>query len=218
MIQPTINYVNQEVLDFIASIEFDGKLSINKPTASFFYDPWQIKEEYAGTPIETALQQLPDNIGEARLIKLKSGTCYFAHSDIDDRYHLNISGDCAALVDLETKQNYFLQNDGVWYDMDAGRIHSAVNFGQYDRVQLVVRKLLHRNVLVNPVTINVIPQGENARFVFDNTLSPWLNRANKEGKINNFISNGMSIILSIDDDWIDDFVMTCPKNFRIEIL
>jgi hypothetical protein len=231
MITATTYLVNRDILTHISEIQFEDKLAVNESVGNFFYDPWKIKQNFVGTAIEQALTKLPHPIGEARLIKLKSGTCYFSHSDIDDRYHLNISGDCAALVNLETKENFFLSTDGVWYDMDAGLLHSAVNFGQYDRVQLVVRKLLKRNMLNKPIKVNIKPTDmlnnsinvntelvkTNSRFVFDNTVSPWLNQANKLGKIKNFSTNGQSIELDIDEIYINELLEICPKNFNVSI-
>lgn len=217
MITSTTYRVNRDVLTHISKIQFEGKLTVNEPIGNFFYDPWKIKKEFEGTSIEKALMQLPYPIGEARLIKLKSGTCYFSHSDIDDRYHLNISGDCSALINLETSVSYFLTNDSIWYDMDASPLHSAVNFGQYDRVQLVVRKLLKKNMLTKPIKVNITPAGTNYRFVFDNTVSPWLNKANKQGKINNFSTDGNSIELNVDEIYVNELLEICPKNFSVSI-
>lgn len=217
MITATTYLVNRDILTYMSEIQFKDKLAVNEPVGNFFYDSWKIKQDFAGTAIEQALTKLPYPIGEARLIKLKSGTCYFSHSDIDDRYHLNISGDCAALVNLETKENFFMSNDGVWYDMDASPLHSAVNFGQYDRVQLVVRKLLKKNMLNKPIKINITPAGTNYRFIFDNTVSPWLNKANKQGKINNFSTDGNSVELNVDEIYINELLEICPKNFSVSI-
>lgn len=215
MITATEHKVNQNIIHQIAKINFEGKLSVNKPTGNFFYDPWELLDEYKNSAIDIAISSLGIPVGETRLIKLKSGNCYFSHSDIDDRYHLNISGDCSALVNLDTQENFFLSTDGVWYFMDAGPRHSAVNFGQFPRIQLVVRKLLKKNSLEKPVTLFVEPQGTNARFVFDNTISPWLNRAVKQSKINNFYSNGKSITVDVDDKYLDEFLTVCPKNFTV---
>ena len=215
MIQQTSYIVDKKIIDEIASVESTGKLSINEPLGNFFYDPWEIKSEYQGTAIEKALEVLPKPLGEARLITLESGTCYFAHSDIDDRYHLNISGDCAALINLETKQSYFLEPDGVWYDMDAGPIHSAASYGQYNRKQIVVRKLLNKNILNSSKLVCVKLGGINSRFVFDNTLSPWLNRANKTGIISNFKADKNQIEFYIENRYLEDFKKIIPFEFTL---
>jgi hypothetical protein len=214
MIQPTNLIVRQDLIKKMA--EFNSskmKVAINEPTGDFFYDPWQIKPEYIGTPFEEALKLLPADIGEARIITLESGRCYFSHSDIDDRYHLNLSGDCAALINLETGVSYFLKPDGVWYDMNAGLLHSAVNYGQFERKQLVVRKLLNRNLLTVPVDFYIRVTGRNARFVFDNTISPWLNRANKLGIISDFETSLSYVYFKIDKQYIEDLTAIIPSEF-----
>jgi hypothetical protein len=216
MIQQTSYIVDKKIIDEIALIESTGKLSINEPSGDFFYDPWIIKSEYRGTAIEQALKVLPKPLGEARLITLESGTCYFSHSDIDDRYHLNISGDCAALINLETKQSYFLEPDGVWYDMDAGPIHSAASYGQYNRKQIVVRKLLKRNKLTQPVSISIKASGVNSRFVFDNSISNWLNRANKNEIIDKFKINESTVYFEIEQQYLDEIKKIIPEQFEYE--
>jgi hypothetical protein len=215
MIQPTNLIVSQDLIKKMS--EFDSnemKVAINEPTGDFFYDPWRIKPEFIGTPFEAALKLLPNNVGEARIITLESGRCYFSHSDIDDRYHLNLSGDCAALINLETGQSYFLTPDGIWYDMDAGLLHSAVNFGQFERKQLIVRKLLNRNQLTVPVDFYIRAKGSNARFVFDNKISPWLNRANKLGIISDFETNLSKVYFKIDKQYIEELTNIIPNEFE----
>lgn len=219
MIQPTNRIVTQELIKKMA--EFDGnemKIAINEPTGDFFYDPWRIKTEFIGTPFEEALALLPENIGEARIITLDSGRCYFSHSDIDDRYHLNLTGDCAALINIEKQQTYFLKSDGIWYEMDAGPLHSAVNFGQHERKQLVVRKLLIRNTLKSPIKVCIKALGKNARFVFDNTVSPWLNSASKKGIITNFKTNLSEVYFTVEKEFIKELQSVIPDNFEFSYI
>ena len=216
MINSTLYTVDKRKLSSIQELDTSGKLSLNKPTGNFFYDPWELKEEYKNTTFEEILSVLPRPIGEARLITLKSGTCYYSHSDIDDRYHLNITGDCSALINIETTESWFMLNDGVWYDMDAGPRHSAVNYGQYDRKQIVVRKLLKRNKLANSKNITIKIKGENPRFVFDNTLSKWLNYANKKGIISNFKTDQMLANFDIEEQYRLEFESLIPKSFEYE--
>lgn len=218
MLQKTDYSVYKSILPVCASYAEDGKLAVNQPTGNFFYDPWEILPEFKETAIATAIEALPFPVGEARLVKLEPGKCYFSHADIDDRYHLNLTGTYSTLHDFENNISYPLTQDGIWYEMDAGKIHTAINAGEYPRVQLLVRKLLQRNSLEKPVTISVEPQGTNPRFVFDNTISPWLNRAVKQSKINNFHSNGKSITVDIDDKYLDEFLKICPKNFTVRFI
>lgn len=196
----------------------DFRFSINRPSDNFFYDPWIIKEEFKDTVWDKILSILPENIGEARIIILKPGTCYFVHADIDDRYHLNLAGTYSYLVDLEDNTVHKLERDNSWYDMNASGKHSAANFGLTDRIQLVVRKLLLKNDLINPINVMIksVPNYE-ARFLFDETISTWLNRANKRGKISNFSYKEQHVLFDIEQDEINNIKEILPPGFSLEV-
>jgi len=108
--------VNPALLDeaqgSIPSVE--SKLTINQPTGNFFYDPWEVKEEFKGTVWETLLNTLPLDIGEARIIALAHGTTYMSHTDIDDRYHLSITGQYSFLINIDDEKMYPTIADGQW--------------------------------------------------------------------------------------------------------
>jgi hypothetical protein len=197
---------------------FDFKIPLNQPIGRFFYDPWQIKDEYSNTVWNEILNSLPFNVGEARIILLKAGQCYGSHADIDNRYHLNLSGNNSFLIDLENKIMHSLINDGSWYYMDAGRRHTAANFGNRERYQLVVRELLKESNLLNPIFIRItskIKDIEETRFIFDNNISPWLNKKNQQNCLCNFSSDGNDIKFSIEDEYLDELKSIIPKEFII---
>lgn len=209
----------QDAINSVPSTEF--RLTINKPTGNFFYDPWEIKPEFQNTPWSKMLEALNTPVGEARIILLAPGTCYHAHADIDDRYHLNISGNNAYLIDLDKDQMHKLQQDGHWYLMDAGRIHSAVNFGFETRIQLVVRKLLDKNTLKDPVRIKIyweVLAYERARSLLDNHLSGWLNQQNKIGSISNFSFTMTDVTFDVEQSLISNIEERLPEHFKIEYL
>jgi hypothetical protein len=220
MLTPT-NYITNPNLfqEACRHLPEDGmKTTINEPTGNFFYDPWMLKNEYKGTVWETLYNSLPVIKGEARIIILDPNQCYQRHSDIDDRYHLNILGENCYLIDLVRDIMYPLEQDGIWYDMDAGFLHTAANFGRRARVQLVIRKLLKKNKLVNPVDIAVtttMTNADHARHIFDNTVSPWLNEANKAGYIDNFSHSSAFVKFSIEQDKIDSLKHILPDEFRL---
>jgi hypothetical protein len=197
----------QEAICQLPNIDF--KLSLNEPSGDFFYDPWKIKETFKNTVWETVLNSLDSNIGEARLINLSPGTCYHSHSDIDDRWHLTIQAKESYLIDITNQKLHKCEGDGVWSIMDAGRIHSAANFGNIDRVQLVVRKLLQPNVIDDPVSIEITLKEKRPdfRYVFDNTLSPWLNKANKTGLITNFKFNDGNVKFDISKTQLENLIL-----------
>jgi hypothetical protein len=207
----------QEAASSIPSSE--NSYVINKPTGRFFYDPWEINDEYRGTVWESILDTLPYPKGEARIIVLPPKISYHTHADIDDRYHLNLSGENCYLTDFDNSQLHKLSTDGVWYEMDAGRLHSASNFGRYYRIQLVVRKLLTDAVLINPISIKLTSAGlskEDARFVFDNTISPWLNRANKKSVIKNFKFSTNEVTCDIEKDQVVKLKSILDSHFVLE--
>jgi len=220
MLNPTNYTVDtslfQEACDYLP--KQDMKTTINQPTGNFFYDPWIIKNEYKGTVWEVLYNSLPVVKGEARIIILDPGHCYQEHADIDDRYHLNIFGDSSYLINLVQEIMYPVSQDGVWYDMDASFIHTATNFGRKARVQLVVRKLLKNNKLSNPVAVSLVTSMDNpnhTRFLFDNTLSPWFNEANKLGFINNFAQHNVAITFNIEQDKLEFLKSILPEEFKL---
>ncbi len=219
MIKETGFYVHAKFLNSAKedSIHFNGKTSINSPTGDFFYDPWTIREEYKGTIWETILNTLEVSQGEARIIVLKPGESYMAHSDIDDRYHLNIIGNNSFLIDILKQKMYATISDGFWYEMDAGRIHSATNYGEIPRAQLVVRKLLKRGKLYDPIHVSISPAGKSYdyRYQFDNHISPWLNQMNKEKKMNNFIFRADKVEFDIEKSSIEDLANFNKNLFSI---
>jgi hypothetical protein len=192
------------------------RTTINQPTGDFFYDPWVIKEEYKGTVWETIYNSLPISKGEARIIILDPKQCYQIHADIDDRYHLNILGENCYLIDLVRETMHPLTQDGIWYNMDASFLHTATNFGRRARVQVVVRHLLKKNKLKNPVAVSIATNLDNAnhaRHLFDNTLSPWLNEANKAGIINNFNYSPIGVKFNLEQDKLEYLKHILPEEF-----
>lgn len=215
----TTNYtvtdkILQDAIDDLPKI--DSRLALNEPTGSFFNDPWVIKPEFVGTVWETILDSLAEDKGEARLIKLAQGVCYPSHADIDDRWHLSIDGDHSYLIDLETNTMHQSSEAGRWYLMDAGVRHSAANFGSKDRIQLVVRKLLVNATLQNPVNV-VIKMTDVAerRFIFDDLISPWANRAYKRSIISYFKATQEEVHLTIEESCLPELQAIVNSNSNL---
>lgn len=193
------------------------KTTLNQPTGNFFYDPWIIKPEFENTILDRLLAAIPRPIGEARLINLEPGTTYMAHSDIDDRWHYTIQSQEGYLIDLSNKQMFLLESDGYWYEMDAGKIHVAANFGSINRLQLVVRKLLISTPITSLVKVTISPSKElyDFRYRFDNVISPWLNSVNKKGVMKDFMINKNSVSFKIVKSELN--TLTNTGDFKIEI-
>jgi hypothetical protein len=209
----------QEAILSVTNPEFC--VTINRPIDRFFYDTWEIKEEYKDTAWEKILSTLPFKFGEARVISLKAGECYQCHSDIDDRYHLNLSGSESFLIDIDNQEMFETTCDGYWYEMDASLRHSAANFGQISRIQLVVRKLLNSNELGNPVSVKITPirlDQNDARFFFDQTISVWLNHANKNNLITAFNYSPAFVSFTVEKIAIDDLKNILYPEFELHII
>jgi hypothetical protein len=206
-------------LDDIAGVMGDvydiGKFDISEQTGSFFYDPWQLKSEFLGTAWETIWNSLPGPKGQGRIIILESPSCYTSHADIDNRWHLNLCGDEAYLIDLEKEEMFKTVLDGKWYDMDAGVPHTAMNIGAEIRAQLVVRKLLPKNIINDPQHVRIAGVKGNIRYEFDKHLSPWLNRAANNTKI---ISNVKVVEQGIEFDIEKGLVPLIPVPQQMELV
>lgn len=196
----------------------DFRLTLNEPTGNFFYDSWVIKNEYKDTVWDLILQTLPFQLGEARIIILEPNSCYTSHGDIDDRWHLNITGERSFVVDLTSNKMYPQVADTYWYTMTAGPVHSAVNFNNKPRVQLVVRHLLNRNELESPISVKILPNSDRTdlRFQFDQIISPWLNQANKRGIISNFVAFETSVSFDVHGKYVDELLSITPDYFKVE--
>jgi hypothetical protein len=200
----------------------DVRLAINQPTGDFFYDPWELKSEFKGTAWETIYNSLPFPVGEARTILLQSAQCYACHADIDDRYHLNLAGEKSYLIDLESNVMHKTERDGQWFEMDAGKLHTAINFSNVPRFQLVVRKLLMRpaetsNFVHVQITSN-ITKLEDARYEFDNTISVFLNRINKQELMNNFNYSVELVTFDIHNRCLEELTKLAGEHFSVKLI
>lgn len=207
----------QEALTQLPKMDF--RVAINTPTGDFFYDSWKLKDEFIGTVWEEIYNSLLVVKGEARIIRLLSGECYNSHADMDDRYHLNLSGTHCYLIDLDNQHMTKIKNDGYWYNMNASVRHTATNFGNPVRYQLVVRQLFTKNNLADPVNVELHPIGDvgEARFSFDDTVSPWLNIANKQSKITSFKFINNIVSFDIDRKYLSELGYVIPEQIRLII-
>jgi hypothetical protein len=184
--QINIHYSATEIFKSLPILQLP-KTQLNEPTGDFFYDAWQLKDEFKKPAIVDLFAQL-GSVGEARIIVLEPGNSYCAHADIDDRYHLTLQGEHSYLYDLKNLKMYPTEVDNKVYLMDAGRIHSAANLGYKSRIQLVVRKLLNKVELKNLCVVKIAVDNPiyNLRYLFDHSFSIVLNKLNKQGCMNKF--------------------------------
>lgn len=197
-----------------------GRIALNEPTGDFFYDEWKIKDEFKGTVWEKILATLPYTIGEARIITLEPNQSYMAHADIDNRWHLNLTGQRSYLMDLNAQKMYEQHNDGQWRYMFADKIHTAGNYGSTPRIQLVVRELLKHTRYTNLIGVEITPAYEqfDYRYQFDNIISPWLNRKNQEGELDDFVYNDTVVSFKIPEhvkDELNELTEFVTNSFKI---
>jgi hypothetical protein len=82
----------------------------------------------------------------------------------------------------------------------------------------VIRQLLKKNKLsdlVKVVLTTTIADTNDARFLFDNTLSPWFNEANKLGYINNFSYSPIGVKFNIEKNKLDSLKHILPNELKI---
>lgn len=208
-----IDWIAQALKDF--PIE-DEVTVLNKPTGNFFYDAWEIKDEFYGTIWDKILNTLGEQIGEARIIKLAPGESYMSHADIDNRWHLNLTGEQSYILDLEHMKMFKQERTGDWCYMDTSMIHSASNYGSIPRLQLVVRELLNKSKYKDHVTVTIEPayQQHDYRYKFDQVLSPWLNKMNKKKAIDNFSFEGIKVKFDLAASYKNIFEETITKDFK----
>jgi hypothetical protein len=194
------------------------RVALNKPTGNFFYDKWELKEEYRGTPWEQVLGTLPYTIGEARVITLEPNQSYMAHADIDNRWHLNLSGVHSFLIDLEEQQMYNQRLDGHWRYMFANKIHTAGNYGSVARKQLVVREPLKHSHFTNLINFEITPAYEqfDYRYQFDTIISPWLNRKNQEGTLDNFSYKDTVVTFGLAEHVVEELQDLDLRRFKVK--
>lgn len=197
----------------------DGNRTVlNTNTGDFFYDKWELKEEFKGTPWEELLLTLPCTIGEARIITLEPGASYMSHADIDNRWHLNLSGEQSYITDLDTMKMYKQYRDNHWRYMFADKIHTASNFGNVPRSQLVVRELLKHSTFKNLIEVEITPASEqfDYRYQFDNIISPWLNKKNQEATLDNFVYKDNVVSFKLASHVIEELEQFPKTKFDIK--
>ncbi len=200
-----------------------NRCQINYPLGNWLYDPYEIKEIWKGTALEELLNLVSTEypIGEARLIRLTPGDCYLSHTDVDDRIHINLTGnDQSYLINLDNQTMYKTVPDDIVYYMDASHKHVAANFGSKDRIQLVIRIRLKRidKPQFSTRIIKFKSFHETFRYDFDNNISNLISKKIKQGKIGFFDFNTEELFIKSDEDSFKDIlnhIESISKDFEI---
>jgi hypothetical protein len=191
---------------------------LNEPTGDFFYDTWEIKDLYKDTIWQQVLDTLPYSIGQARIIKMEPGDSYMAHADIDNRWHLNLTGEQAYLIDLDYRVMHECNRDNHWSYMDASRIHAATNYGSIPRLQLVVREPLKRSrqpTNLVGISMEAAYEQHDFRYKFDNQFSPFLNHANQKFKLADFAHTTFSLTFKLEHELLEEFNKLITPEYKV---
>ena len=101
----------------------------------------EITEPFRGTTFETFLKALPFKYGRTRLMRMRPKSCLSIHADPAPRYHLALSTNPACyIIGVSGAEGlfYHIPADGRLYEMDAHKMHTAMNSSREDRIHLVV--------------------------------------------------------------------------------
>ena len=191
---------------------------LNEPTGDFFYDTWKIKDIYKDTIWQQVLDTMPMSIGQARIIKMEPGDSYMAHADVDNRWHLNLTGEQAYLIDLDNQVMYKCDRDNRWAYMDASRIHAATNYGSIPRLQLVVREPLRNSrqpIDLVSISIETAYEQHDFRYKFDKIFSPFLNKANQRYKLADFAHTTFSLTFKLERELLEEFEKLITSEFKV---
>ena len=91
-----------------------------------------------GSYLEHVLTAMPVTAVRARLMRLKSKSCYSVHVDRTPRYHIAIhTNPHARFIFTKNNQVHQIPADGNVYFANTVLEHTAMNGGQDDRVHLV---------------------------------------------------------------------------------
>ena len=109
------------------------------------------------------------------------------------------------------------------YLMNAGLLHSASNYGYKNRYQLVIRKRLqHNNMMNDPRQVMMTSKDPayNLRYLFDSSFSILLNKMAKEKQIDSFARiNDTTIKFLCEGSKINDLLkMQQICGFEIDIV
>lgn len=209
----------QEIVDQVNSSGWNEHNSaLNHTNGNLLTGKYTLLPELIDTPLGNFLTSLGD-IGEARLLWLKSGETYTAHTDPDDRIHLAITTnpDCY-LIDMDNKQMHHLPVDGQVYLMDTGVRHVASNFGGKSRVHLNIRKKLP--VFTYPgYEICVTGGSYDWKQELYDGLMGFLNLAIKHNRITGIEKiNEREMRLNCNADVVNDIIyQVYSKHFTLDI-
>jgi hypothetical protein len=100
-----------------------------------------VNAEFRDSAVEELLRALPFRFGRSRLMRMRPKACLSIHADPSRRYHYAITTNPSCyILDIAKGAGRFhhIPADGRLYQMDAHRMHTAMNAGREERVHLVI--------------------------------------------------------------------------------
>ncbi len=208
-----------EIIDALDNLpKNDYRYILNEPSGHYMYDGWRIKKEFENSVWDKLLSTLPGIIGQARIIIMQPGQCYQSHADIDNRWHLNLTGEDCFFADLDNCKMFKIEQDWYWYDFDASPRHTAVNCGRFARAQLVVRKPIVKNKIIDPVRIEIksLLNDDSSRYYGENKITPWFNKSLLKGIVSDIDTPDVGIIhVTIERHILNELLNLIPQGFIV---
>lgn len=212
----------KEIIDALNNLpKNDYRYILNEPSNHYMHDDWKIKKEFKNSLWDRILATLPYKIGQARIIVMQPGQCYQSHADIDNRWHLNLTGEDCFFADLDNFKMFKIEQDWYWYDFDASPRHTAVNCGRFARAQLVVRKPIVKNKIVDPVRLEIksLLDDDNTRYQGENKITPWFNKALLKGVASDIDTpDAGTIHVTLERNILSEFYNLIPQGFTVSEL
>lgn len=210
------NNIIQELLEMFENSN-EKTIICTDETRNKYYEPAVLLDSYKGTAIETVLNTIPETVSLLAIIIQDPGDSYPIHTDIQDRYHLNIKSKHSYFLDFEENKLMPIHTDGKLYVMDTGIYHSASNYGNERRIQLGAAKMLTpKNIKKpQPVMIEFLGEVTQQDYYFNYYIMPWLNKADKKNIIDNYNRpKNNKMFFTIEKEFIKEIDNICTKYFK----
>jgi hypothetical protein len=186
-----------------------------------YYREMELFDKYKGTVVERYVKSLNRKLSKVCVIIQEPGDTYPIHADIDDRFHLNLQSDNAYFIDFKTNISIPIETDRKVYLMNTGGLHSAVNFGLKRRLQIGATISLEYHNLKSPMSVNIHYNGKNKNYdyFYNFYVMPWLNLANKNKLINNYVKpKDSNLFVDIEEEQLESLKNAAGDNFEIIML
>lgn len=143
---------NQNIFDGIGSLWDSEKNQWRAQEKDYQYFIEMFKNTYFHDIYQQLQNVLPVQLGRARLMRLKSRSCYSIHQDSEIRLHIAIHTHSQAFLLIQPAGLVHIPSDGKVYLVNTTHFHTALNGGLAERIHFVI------NVLPDPDCENKMAQ------------------------------------------------------------